>query len=59
MKRMIPEKKLSKKAKKALDDKKRVTWAFSPTSRVKQSAKVYKRCKSGQGEKAMEADLSH
>ena len=56
---MIPEKKLSKKAKKALDDKKRVTWAFSPTSRVKQRGKVYKRHKSGQGEKAMEADLLH
>lgn len=46
MKKMIPENKLSKRAKKALADTKRVTWGFSPVNRVKESGKVYRREKS-------------
>ena len=40
---MISKSKLSKKARKELDKQKRVTWDFSPVSRVKQSKKVYNR----------------
>lgn len=40
---MVSYNKLSKKAKKELNDKKRVTWGFSPISRVKPSAKIYNR----------------
>ena len=40
---MISRAKLSKKARRELDNKKRVTWDFSPVSRVKQSKKVYNR----------------
>lgn len=40
---MIPYNKMSKKKKKELDDKKRVTWGFSPVPRVKQSKKIYSR----------------
>ena len=40
---MISRSKLSKKARRELDNKKRVTWDFSPVSRVKQSKKVYNR----------------
>ena len=41
----VPFGKLSKKDRRALDAKKRVTWAFTPVSRVKQSKKVYKRAR--------------
>lgn len=41
----VPLGKLSKKDRRALDAKKRVTWAFTPVSRVKQSKKVYKRAR--------------
>jgi hypothetical protein len=40
---MINKSKLSKKARKELDKQKRVTWDFSPVSRVKQSKKIYNR----------------
>lgn len=40
---MISKSKLSKKARKELNKQKRVTWAFSPVSRVKPSKKVYSR----------------
>lgn len=45
MKKVIPHCKLSKRAKKGQAQEKRVTWAFSPVSRVKESGKVYKRHK--------------
>lgn len=35
--------KLNKKAQKKLNAQKRVTWSFSPVSRVKSSKKVYSR----------------
>lgn len=44
---MIPYNKLSKKERKELDRQKRVTWGFSPVSRVKKSKKVYDRKKEG------------
>lgn len=37
--------KMSKKEKRELDLKRRVTWRFSPVSRVKAGKKVYKRLK--------------
>ena len=40
---MIPFEKMSKKAKKEMNAQKRVSWGFSPVSRVKQSKKVYSR----------------
>ena len=40
---MISKFKLSKKARKELNKQKRVTWDFSPVSRVKPSKKVYNR----------------
>lgn len=43
MKTMVSKQKMSKKAKKQLDQQKRVTWGFSPTSRIKPSKKVYRR----------------
>lgn len=42
-KKMVPMDKLSKKAKRRAAANKRVTWAFSPVSRVKQSKKRYRR----------------
>ncbi len=39
----VPEKKLSKKAKKELDRQKRKTWDFSPVSRTVESKKLYDR----------------
>ena len=40
---MIPKNKMSKKARKELNDQKRVTWDFSPVTRVKPSKKIYNR----------------
>ena len=40
---MTSKNKLSKKAQADLNRKKRVTWGFSPVSRVKPSKKVYSR----------------
>lgn len=40
---MISKNKMSKKARKELNKAKRVTWDFSPVSRVKPSKKVYNR----------------
>lgn len=40
---MISKSKMSKKAQKELNKMKRVTWEFSPVSRVKPSKKVYDR----------------
>ena len=43
MERFIPREKLSKKAKKKLAAKKRITWTFSPVTRKVESKKVYNR----------------
>lgn len=40
---MTSRNKMSKKAQKELNSQKRVTWGFSPVSRVKTSKKVYDR----------------
>ena len=40
---MISRSKMSKKARRELDKQKRVTWNFAPTTRIKQSKKVYSR----------------
>lgn len=40
---MVGKNKMSKKALAELNKQKRVTWAFSPVSRVKPSKKVYSR----------------
>jgi hypothetical protein len=40
---MISKNKMSKKAQKELNKMKRVTWEFSPVSRIKESKKVYNR----------------
>ena len=40
---MISKNKLSKKARRELNKQKRVTWDFSPVSRIKESKKVYNR----------------
>ena len=43
MTRMIPYGKMSKKEKKAYDEKRRVVWGFSPVTRRKENAKAYNR----------------
>lgn len=40
---MISRRKMSKRMRKELDNKKRVTWGFRPVSRVKQNGKLYSR----------------
>ena len=45
MERMIPYGKMSKKEKKAYNQKRRVVWAFSPVTRKKESGKAYNRRK--------------
>ncbi len=45
MTRFIPREKLGKKARKALDQERRTTWAFSPASRKIDSGKRYNRKK--------------
>lgn len=45
MNRMISYDKLSKKQKKAYDQKRRVVWEFSPVTRKKESGKAYDRRK--------------
>ena len=42
---MISKSKMSKKERAKLDREKRVTWEFSPITRVKQSKKIYNRKK--------------
>ena len=42
---MIPFEKLSKRQQKELNAQKRITWGFSPVSRVKRSKKLYDRNK--------------
>jgi len=40
---VVPKNKMSKKAQAELNKQKRVTWDFSPVSRVKQNGKIYNR----------------
>lgn len=40
---MVPKSKMSKKARAELNKQQRVTWNFSPVSRIKPSAKIYNR----------------
>ena len=42
---MIPKNKMSKKAQRELNNKKRVSWEFSPVTRVKASKKIHNRKK--------------
>ena len=44
--KFISREKLSKKARKELDNQKRAVWAFSPTTRKVESKKLYNRRKS-------------
>ena len=46
MEKCIPKEKMSKKARKALEAKKRSTWGFSPVTKRVESKKVYDRKKS-------------
>ena len=48
MTKFIPKEKLSKKARKELDSKRRVTWAFSPVTKTVDSKKVYSRKRKAQ-----------
>ena len=43
MERLIPYGKMSKKEKKAYNEKRRTVWQFSPVTRKKESAKAYSR----------------
>lgn len=43
MKKLVPRGKMSKKARSALDERKRVTWGFAPVTRRVESAKRYRR----------------
>ncbi|MBQ9290687.1 MAG: hypothetical protein IJ210_11300 [Clostridia bacterium] len=43
MAKMIPKKKLSKKAQKELNQQRRVLWDFSPVTRTVDSKKLYNR----------------
>ena len=45
MEKFIPKEKLSKKARKALEAKKRTTWGFSPVTKRVESKKAYSRKK--------------
>lgn len=45
MTRMIPYGKMSKKEKKAYDEKRQVIWGFSPVTRKKENVKGYNRKK--------------
>ena len=46
MAKFVSREKLSKKARKELDSRKRATWAFSPTTKKVESKKLYNRKKS-------------
>ena len=46
MAKFISREKLSKKARKELDNQRRAVWAFSPTTRKVESKKLYNRRKS-------------
>ena len=43
MEKFVAENKMSKKARKELNNARRVTWGFSPVTRSKESKKLYNR----------------
>lgn len=45
MKKFIPRDKMSKKARKQLDEQQRATWGFSPVTKKVESKKLYNRKK--------------
>ncbi len=45
MQKFIPREKMSKRDRNLLDKQKRITWGFTPTDRVVNSAKIYNRQK--------------
>ena len=49
MAKMIPKKKLSKKAQKELNRQRRVLWDFSPVTRTVDSKKLYNRKRNARG----------
>ncbi len=55
MEKMVPYRKLSKKEKRKIDEKRRVTWDFSPVTRKKENAKAYDRKKA----KKWDGDVSN
>lgn len=48
MARFVPKEKLSKKARKELNRKRRVTWEFSPVMKTIESGKIYSRKRKAQ-----------
>ena len=48
VKRFVPKEKLSKKARKEMNRKRRVTWEFSPVTKTVDSRKVYSRKRKAQ-----------
>ena len=51
MAKFISREKLSKKARKELDNQKRTVWAFSPTTKKVENKKLYSRKKSARASK--------
>ncbi|MBQ8093001.1 MAG: hypothetical protein IJ242_05425 [Clostridia bacterium] len=43
MKNFVPKEKMSKKARKALENEQRITWSFTPSTRKIESKKIYNR----------------
>ena len=43
MRKLVPKAKLGKKARKELDRQRRVTWNFSPVTKIVDSKKIYSR----------------
>ena len=48
MARFVPKEKLSKKARKEMNNKRRVSWEFSPVTKIVDSRKIYSRKRKAQ-----------
>lgn len=59
MEKFIPKEKLSKKARKALEAKKRAVWGFSPVTKRVESKKVYSRKKNSRVRDEDEREFFH
>ena len=59
MEKFIPKGKMSKKARKALEAKKRATWGFSPVTKRVESKKVYSRKKNSRVRYEDEREFFH
>ena len=59
MEKFIPKEKLSKKARKALEAKKRATWDISPVTKRVESKKVYNRKKNSRVRYEDEREFFH